>query len=373
MNISLQQVTHFLSSLVKPRDSIAIDIGSFSIKIAQIRRASGKFTLIQHAVIPLGDLPQEMAPVERKNITISRLSEFLAKERISLKNVVTSISGNQVIVRYVKFPKLSREELTKTIRFEAEPYIPFDIDDVDLSFHVLGDIVEENQKKLEAILVAAKKEFTRARLEILDETGLRTVIIDIDAFAVANAYEANIDPLLQETVALINIGASVTNIAIVENGIPKVVRDILIAGNAFSRSIQRNLNCDFYSAEKLKYKAVLLPPQEDTSAEKQKESQQLSNAVLPIAKDLLGEIRKSVDFYISQNPDKMITRILMSGGGSQIINLDKYISQELKLPLEIFNPLKSIGDSEAVPAETAILFSVAAGLGLRKEHDMGRN
>jgi len=362
--------------LLKNRDSIAIDIGTSSIKIACLKAAGNKYSLIKWGIIPINESGAELSALDRKNIAVARLAEFLAREKILTKNIVSSISGNQVIVRYVRFPKLSREELAKTIQFEAEPYIPFDIREVDLSFHILGDVVDEGQKKMETILVASKKDAVQGKLDIFNELNLRTVVIDLDVFAIQNIYEysnSNSETPAQETVLIINIGAAVTNMAIMENNVSRVVRDVFISGNSFTKAIQRNLGCDFKAAEELKARYSLLVTAEEkerTLSENQKEALQVSSALTPVAKDFLGEIQRSIDFYISQNPERIINTVLLCGGSSMIKNLDKFLHQELKIPVEIFSPLKYIADSSSVPEAVAPSLAVAVGLAMRRENDI---
>jgi len=219
---------------LKPKDSIAVDIGTSSVKIVYLKNAGQKYTVVKWGILPL-ILSEtiESTPEERKSAIVAAIGEFFAREKIVLKNMVTSVSGHQVIVRYVRFPKLTHDELAKTIVFEAEPYIPFDIKEVDVGFHIMGDVVEEGQKKMETILVAAKKEAVQSRLDVFNELGLRLVMVDVDAFALQNAYLASIDPLTEDVVMLVNIGSMITNIAIVEKTISKVVRDIFIAGSVY--------------------------------------------------------------------------------------------------------------------------------------------
>jgi type IV pilus assembly protein PilM len=360
---------------LKVKDAFAADLGSTAIKVVHLKPSGNKYTLLKWGVIPYTESGSEISPQDRKNLSTARLGEFLAKEKLVTKNVVTSVAGNQVIVRYVKFPKLSREELNKTIQFEAEPYIPFDIKEVDLSFHILGEVTEEGQKKMETILVAAKKDIIQGRLETLNELNLRPVVIDLDAFALVNAYEISSDPANPETVLLINIGANVTNMAIVENQIPRVVRDVFISGSSFNKAIQRNMSCDVKTAEDMKLRYGLLvtvEEKEKTLAENQKEALQVSTAMTPIARDLLAEVHRSIDFYISQNPERSIARILLSGGSANLKNLDKYFSQELKISVELFNPLKNVEGGESVPPNIACQLAVAVGLATRKEADISK-
>lgn len=379
--------------IFSPRDSFAIDIGASSIKVVYLKSEGNRYRLEKWAVIPLSEdeieiSPQDrknaspgelkgtthaLSPQDRKNVILSRLAEFIAKEKFPTKNVVSSISGNQVIVRYVRFPRLSREELSKTIQFEAEPYIPFDIREVDLSFHIIGDVVENGQKKMDAILVAAKKEVIQAKVEIFNDLNLRTVVIDIDSFALENAYEIGVDNAVSEAVLIINIGSSITNMSIVENHTSRVVRDIFIAGNSFTKAIQKNMGCDIKTAEDLKtrYKIlVTVEEKEKTLAENQKEALQVSTALSTVAKELLGETQRSIDFFISQNPERSINRILLSGGSANLKNLDKYLQQELKIPVEIFNPLKNVTNGDVVPENLATQLAVATGLATRRENDI---
>jgi type IV pilus assembly protein PilM len=367
------QIPHLNLPFLRSKETFAVDIGFSSVKIIQLKPSGSKYSLEKYALIPLSDMRPEMAPQERKNGIVALLAEYCAKEKIMSQNVVTSISGNQVIVRYVRFPKLTPEELSKTVQFEAEPYIPFDIRDVDLSFHILGDVVEEGQKKMDAILVAAKKEVAQGRLEILNELKLRTVCIDIDAFALSNAYEMDMDPSVSETALLINIGATTTTMSIVEKYVPRVVRDIYVAGNSFTKAVQKGLGCDLKNAEDLKMRYGLLVTAEEkekTLAENKKEALQVSQALMPVAKEFLGEIQRSVDFYISQNTERGIGRILLCGGSANLKNLDKLLHQELKVPVEKFNPMKNIEGGDQIPDEVAMQYAVAVGLALRRENDL---
>lgn len=358
---------------LKVKDAFAADLGSTAVKIIHLKQSGNKYSLLKWGVVSFSDSAADLSVQDRRNITAARLGEFLAKEKIATKNVISSVSGNQVIVRYIKLQKNTREVLNKTIQMEAEPYIPFDINEIDLSFHILGDVTEEGQKKMETILVAAKKEVIQNRLDILNDLGLRTIIIDLDTFALANAYEINTDQDTNETVLLVNIGSTVTNMAIIENRAPRVVRDVFISGTSFSKAIQRNMSCDAKTADDMKSRYGLLvtvEEKEKTLAENQKEALQVSTAMTPVARDLLTEIHRSIDFYVSQNPDKAINRVLLSGGTANLKNLDKYFSQELKLTVELFNPLAKIEGGDTVPVNMACQLAVAVGLAVRRENDI---
>lgn len=358
-------------SFFKKKDLTAIDIGSHSIKIAQLKKTGNQWSLQSYDVLTIGMENPEQGPEERKQAAATALKDYFQQHPALPKDVVASVSGNAVIVRYVKFPSLSHEDLAKSIQFEAEPYIPFDIRDVNIGFHILGDVVEEGQKKMETILVAAKKDIIQNRLDVLQGAGLRPAIIDVDAFALENAYEANRGNS-SETVILINIGANVTNMTILENGISKVVRDVFVSGSALTKAIQRNFQCDTKTAETLKAKHKLLfsaEEKEQMLSDDNKEALQVSTVMFPVIRDLLGEIHRSLDFYLAQGTERAITKALLCGGSASLKNLDKYFSQELKIPVEIFDPFEQISGAEDIPADLRPALAIAVGLATRREGD----
>lgn len=345
---------------------LGVDIGTESIKIVELERTKNeKWTLKKCAFESLGSL--ERPPEEKKALLINRLKEIVLREKFSTKMVATSLSGNQVIVRYVKFPKLTPEDLAKTISFEAEAYIPFDIKEVNLAFYILGDVVEEGEKKMETVVVAVKKDVIQNRIEILDKAGLEPAIIDIDAFAIENALELIRQPETKETVVVVNLGASVTNLAIIEKGVCKVVRDIFIAGNTFTKVIQQNLNVDLAKAEELKRKYGLSLEAEEEITEKA----EVSKALLPVVGDLLKEVQHSIDYYQTQLPEELpVNRVILSGGTAQLPNLGKYFAQELQMPVEICNPFAALNIPLPLSKEITeknSSFTIAVGLSSRRE------
>lgn len=373
INFPTIKLPNFNLSFLRGKDLIGVDIGSHSIKIVQLKGSSKKWTLHKFGIASLEPGKTDLSDQEKIESQVGIIKSILTKEGISTKNTAASVSGNSVIVRYVKFPKLSVQELEKTIQYEAEPYIPFDIRDVNIGFHILGDITEDGQKKMETILVAAKKEVVQSRMDALLAAGLKPLIIDVDAFAIENAYEQFRSSGDNETVLFINIGASVTNMSIIDNGVSKVVRDVFISGNSFSKTIQRNLQCGIAEAEKLKSEHGLLISAEEKEkalSEDRKDALQISTLMGPVARDLLGEVQRSLDFYLSQGSDRSVNKVLLSGGSSRLKNLDNYFSQELRLPVEIYNPLKDIPGSEKVPQEILQTLTVAVGIATRRDGDM---
>ncbi len=370
MKLDLKNFKFKPPALLRAKDSLGIDIGSSSIKIVQI--SGRKVIRWAYKALDASDPSTETQGADRANALTQLLTEFLSENKKAPKTGVISVSGNSVIVRYVKLPKLSRADLEQTIQFEAEPYIPFAIPEVNISFHILGDIVEDGQTKMETVLVAAKKELIDQRLGVLNAAGIRPVAVDVDAFALESAYGLVHPATEQETVLLINIGANVTSMIIMENGLSKVVRDVFIAGNTINKSVQRIFDCSFEDAEKLKRKArILVTPDEKeaTLAQDDQDSLQVSNTIVTVLKDLVSEVQRSLDFFLSQNPDRQVNRILLSGGSSAIEGLDRYFSQELHMNVELFDPFSSL-DGDLPDISLRPSFSVAAGLATRRERDL---
>jgi type IV pilus assembly protein PilM len=215
--------------------------------------------------------------------------------------------------------------------------------------------------------VAAKKDSVDLRVELLREAGLQPVILDVDAFAIENAYESVYPSAQSETVLFMNVGASFTNMSIVEKGISRVVRDVFIAGNTFTKAIQRQFQCDIKTAEQKKITHGLAEDPNDP------EAQQVNEVLMPIARDLVTEVQRSIDFYLSQGSDRNVGKIFLCGGSASLKMLDQFLTNEIKLPVEIFNPLAMLGNapSDLSEEQKAILpqMAVAVGLATRRERD----
>ena len=355
-----------LQQLSSKKELIGLDIGTQSIKMVELK-SSGKNRILSKCAIEryAEDVTSEISPQERRKIVVDALKRIIAANKISRRKICTSISGNSVIVRFVKFPRMSAEDLDKTIQFEAEPYIPFDIREVNISTQILGEIMEEGEPRMETVLVAAKKDLLLERIEIVQEADLVPAIIDVDAFALENAYAVNRQAEDAETVMLVDIGATITNINILSRGVAKVVRDLFTAGNGFTKAVQKALQTDFKEAELLKKEfGIQIAPDAATDEKARK----VSSALLPSMRELVGEIRRSIDYYHAQSGrEGEVERIVLSGGSALLKNLDRYLSEQIGLTVNIDNPFSQIDPKgvSASLAEEAPGFSVAVGLATR--------
>ncbi len=357
--------------LLSKKEVLGIDIGSKVIKILQLKISGGKISVINFAEYDMGlHNVKEKSPEEKKQAYIDALKKLISSKKFTTKNAAISVSGSSVIVRFVRFPKMSESDLEKTLQFEAEPHIPFDIQEIQMDTHIIGDVEDAAQTKMETVLVAGKKDIVQERIEIIERAGFRPVIVDVDAFTMENAYELIHKEALSETVLLVNIGASITNISIVENGISKVVRDLYTAGDSFTSAIQENMQNSIEETEELKKRYGLL----GGKAEEGKDvSVQIYNILYPVVKELNSELQRSIDYFIGQktSADVKVEKVILSGGTANLKGLPELISSELKIPVEIFRPLEHV-DTSSLKGDidvTSPSLAVATGLAIRKIGD----
>src|SRR3989339_394062 len=204
MGLSLKKL------LFPPREIIGIDIGNYAVKIVCFVEEKKQIRLKEWGYIPLSIKP-DLPPEEKKAVIAQEIRNYIKKKGIQATYAAAAISGNAVIVRYVKLPKLSKKELALTLNVEAEPFIPFDIKDVNLTYYVLNDVMEEGQPKMETVLVAAKKDAIRDKIDILSDAGLDPLIIDVDSFALETLYGKLSPAAGNNAVLILNIGHKVTN------------------------------------------------------------------------------------------------------------------------------------------------------------------
>jgi type IV pilus assembly protein PilM len=300
------------------------------------------------------------------NVISEAISELISSHKIKTKDVATAVSGHSVIIKKISLPSMTDEELEESIQWEAEQYIPFDINDVNIDVQILN--TESTQAgQMDVLLVAAKKDMVNDYVSVIMEAGLEPVVVDVDAFAVQNMFEANYEVPRSETVVLINVGASVTNINVLANGVSTFTRDISIGGNQFTDAIQKALNVSYDEAEALK----LGGGGQDTDAVV---PQEVERVLQTESEAIANEIQRSLDFYAATSADAHIARIFLSGGSGKIPALIKTIERRTSVPVEVVNPFRNIDvgakgfDSDHLKV-VAPLAAVSVGLALRAPAD----
>jgi len=382
-----------IKSLFGSDEIAGIDIGSHAVKIVFFQKEKDKLKLKTWGHIPL-DIKPDIQPEEKKAIIASEIEKFFKKMGIKTRYVATSVSGNSVIVRYVKFPRLSKKELDLAINVEAEPFIPFDINDIYLSYYILNEnIMEEGQPKMEVVLVAAKKDVVNEKIDILEQAGLSPVIVDVDSFSIENLYSRIPNKEDNKSVLFLNIGNKVSNLSILTApqekeeitntskkkngnnfaGYTRVVRDIFISGASIDRIISKNMKIPAEQAKEFK-KTIKLFVDDESKLEAiknyDKQSIIASKSSMSVIKDLSGEVSRSIDFYLSQGIDHGISKIYLSGGVASLGNICAFLSGEFKVPVEIINPFSFLPEQpKNIPQDILPSLAVASGLALREMRD----
>lgn len=308
-----------------PEFGFGLDIGAFSTKLACIKRVKKEIQLVD-LVLQNGTEPTAIK---------GEIDRVLAENKLKEIDVVTSVSGPSVVVRYVDFPDMSEDEVKNAIALESERFLPFRFEDVNLDLQVLKG-AHEVKGKMHVLIVAARKEIIKKRLDFLDAAGLNPIAIDVDALSLANCFEKE-GVTSTNAIGLLNMGATFTNLCIIEEGISCFTRDIPLGGNTINSHVQKRLGVPPEEAEDLKKKIGL--SQEIEGVEKEKIAK-ISDVTKEILESFLKEIRYSFDFHQSQAKGKAIEKIYLSGGTSLLKEVDKFLSAELGVPVEIWNPLK---------------------------------
>ncbi len=355
---------------------VGLDVGTSSVKALQLKQSANQWQMTAYGIIDLPKHIQENKDPELKNAMVAEAIKKMLKESgIKSKNVVTSLSGDAVIVRYVKLPFMTAEQLRTGIAHEAEQYIPLNIDQVILDFQILGEVQEEGQKMIEVLLVAAKIDIVDQHLKMLKAAGLTPELIDVDAFALENAYEASRLEPSEETVALINVGATLTTVNIVEGATTRFTRDVTVAGNDFTREIMKEFNLDFTEAEELKRSHGAISVDEDDFSltalpDKDDRVLRMSDTMTPVLNKLLGEIRRSFDYYETQSRKKTVERIILSGGSARLKNLNRFLANKLGIPVEHMGVFRNIESGKTRDAEQLadreFQLGVCTGLAMRR-------
>ncbi len=349
--------------LGKKKNVIGLDIGTSSIKLVELSEGKTGYRLQSLGISPLPPEAIVDGALMDSVTIIDAIKELVRSAKTKTKEVVTSVSGHSVIVKKVTLPFMSRAELEESIKWEAERYIPFDINDVNLDFQILGT-ESENPEVMDVLLVAAKKDIINDYVSVLIEAGLNPVIIDVDAFALENMFAVNYETEINETIAMANVGASITNINILKNNISAFTRDIFKGGNYITEEIQRQLHIDYEEAEKIKIGSKL-----ETS------QQPMIQEVLQAASETLAlEIANSLEFFQSTTTYEKISKIYLSGGGSKVKDFDTILQQQTGIPVETVNPFKKIEFNEKsfdieYLREIGPMMAVGVGLATRKVGD----
>ncbi len=343
------------------RNLVGVDIGSSSIKVCEIRERRKGRHLVRFGYHALPPQTIVDGHIMNRGAILEGLERLFHKSR--RRQVALWASGHSVIIKKITLPMMSPAELAEQIQWEAEQHIPFDLSEVFIDHQVL--LQRPDQGQMDVLLVAAKREEINDLHELAIEARLRPVVIDLDAFAVQNVFEAGYGmPPPEETVVLIHSGASLTTINILAEGTTAFTRTIASGGAAVTEEIQRTLGIGYEEAEayKLGGDGRGLVPKE------------VPEIVEQAVDQLAGEVQRSLDFYLATSGDRQITRIAVSGGNAQTQAFVDAMGRRTGALVERLDPLRAAPpDPRKVPhqevTERAAQLAVAMGLSLRKERE----
>lgn len=311
--------------LKQRRSIVGLDIGSSSIKAIELTHDKFDFIITAFAQV---DVPNEQA---RRDA----LADMFRSGGFRTKRISTSVSGKSVIFRYINMAQMSQDEMRNAVRFEADKYIPFDVDDVQIDTQKLMDIGggESSSAEMKVLLVAAKNSVVRDQAEMLQQLGLQPVSVGVDAFALGNAYELNdiVSPGLQgsdHTVALVDIGASKASINILRNNISFFAREVPVGGQDITNSITRRFGLEPFEAEALKRDAG-------------EQMGDVQDAVAPVLDDLGNEINLSFDFFENQFEGE-VQEVFLSGGSVLLPFLEEGLEKIFEKRTRVWNPIEGL-------------------------------
>jgi type IV pilus assembly protein PilM len=347
----------------RAKSLVGLDIGSSAVKAVELKPSGKGYKVTAFGAEPVPpDSIVDGAIIDGAAVA-DAIRRLFDSRGIRTKDVAASLSGNAVIVKKITLPIMTEAELAESIYWEAEQYIPFDIQDVNLDYQIV-DPGDAARGTMDVLLVAAKKEKIADYTGVISQAGRAAVIVDVDAFALQNAYEVNYGIQPGQVVVLLNAGASATNINILTGDQSVFTRDISIGGNAYTEALQRELSLPFEQADELKRGVAV----DGVTFE---DARPVLRAV---SENVMLEIQKTFDFFKATASSDRIDRIMVSGGASRAEGFTEMLTERFEAPVEAFDPFKRVifdsKKAQGVAADAvAPTAAVAVGLALRRVGD----
>jgi type IV pilus assembly protein PilM len=339
----------------RKKTTVGLDIGSGLVKVAVVDHSKSTPELIKVAITPLPDDAIVEGEVMDPHLVSDVIRTTIESVDANTKAVVAAVGGRDVIIKRIKTERVKEAQARELMRWEAEQHVP-DVDSVELDFQILDD--GDGRDEMSVLLVAAKRDLVEAKLRILAEAGITPSSMDVDAFALHNAFELNYPNAMTGAVGLVNIGHEVTNINILDDGVPILTRDLPIGTRRIREDLQREHGLSAADAEAL--------------IRGYDRSPQLDSVVLQRTEEIATGLERAIAFLsTSLKGDGQMKAVYTCGGGSRTPGLTESLGQRLKKPVELANPLTTMSVRDGaleslVTDEVAPLLMLAIGLALRK-------
>jgi len=334
---------------------VGLDIGNKTFRIAQLKPSAHKPILINYASkdTPFGLVDEgEIADVDG---VAKVLSDFWRERKISEKKVVVGIANQKVIVRIIEMPYMTEAELKSAIQFQVSDYIPIPIEEAIIDFQIISERENDLQGKvMDVLVVAARKEMIERVIMALEKAGLRPVVIDVSSFAFARAVMGDAPSLSFEDLdnpkatAMINVGSNLTDIVVMEDGIPRFTRISNFGSDIFVEALMEALGISLDEAKDLAVRIGL--PSRDVGDDPADVTPDMLSKVALVntileqqMMKLVAEIRRSLDYYLVQAAKaKSIDKIILSGSGANLRNFRQHLKRELQIEVELGHPLNNV-------------------------------
>ena len=324
-------------------ETTGLDIGSHAIKLIGLK-TTFKGPLL--TCLGMKEIPPNTGKEDVN--AFSEILRALVKEvGLKTKKVNFVVSGSGVQIKKISVPSLPKPELKEAVRWEMKNYIPFPVETAEVDFHVLDEYVADNVKRLNLMVVACPKDLINRTLSIAERAGLQPTHLDVAPFALWNTLLVWNQLKKEETVALIDLGAEKTGIYVFKDGMLQFVREVTPAGADITKAIMDGIGSEgetsaiFERAEEIKHE-MGIPPEAYQEKGGDRSSSKISFLVRPVFERLSAEIGRSLDYYKTQFNEQQIDKLLLTGGGANLKNLVSYLTSQLRLPVEHFNPLSDI-------------------------------
>lgn len=339
----------------RKKTTVGLDIGSGLIKVAVIDHSKRDPELVRVAVTPLLADAIVDGDVMDPGIVAEAIQGALSQSGVQSKDVVTAVGGRDVIIKKISIERVKEQQARELTLWEAEQHVPFDMESVELDFQILDP--DADGVEMSVLLVAAKRELVESRVRVLTDAGLAPAIVDVEAFALHNAFEVNHPDAMNGVVGLLNIGHDVTNINILDDGVPLLTRDLPVGTRRFREDLQRERGLSAEAAQQL--------------IQGYDRSPHIDSVIETRGEEIAVGVERAAA-YLSQNSRAGSLRALYTcGGGSRIPGLNEMLAQRLRLQVVQANPLANLkvrdGALESlVTDEIAPLLMLPIGLALRQ-------
>lgn len=369
-------INGLLKKIFKKEEEVCgMDVGSNTIKVAAMVRGKKGLQLTRYASCPTPPATIKDGAIVDAQTLGETIKELLRENNFPAEcPIVSSVSGQSVVIRPIRMPIMTERELSTSIQYQAEQYLPYAVSDAQVSGIILQESIPDDPKMMEVLLVAAPKEMITNTRELIQIAGAIPEAVDLEPFALLRALQES-NPEFSagdKTIALINLGASSGSINIFKAGLLRQNRTISVAGNSFTKAIGQELNLSFEEAERFKIEKCAIRVGDD-STPVAPTAMRVFKIIVPVLNDLVRDIQLSFDYYRSKEKAESVDLVVLSGGTARMKNIDVYLANELSIECQIANPFRSasIENVQGIEADDlealAPMAMVVAGLALRKQ------